>query len=159
MAKVILDKNEKQVTNYDIIDLHQTVNGESLFVIVDVEILDVRYYHNLKRTYEYSVEDLFRKCKISGEVDFEIVGKLDNSKKNELNKLETLEELAERLSIGIREENYKDGIIDGFREAEKTLYNEEEVLRIITTCKEYLSFGDEFDEKEWFKQFKKNNHQ
>jgi hypothetical protein len=34
-------------------------------------------------------------------------------------------------------------------------YSEEEVLRIITSCKEYLSFGDEFNEKQWFEHFKK----
>jgi hypothetical protein len=35
------------------------------------------------------------------------------------------------------------------------MYSEEEVLKIVTSCKEYLSFGDEFDEKEWFEQHKK----
>lgn len=34
-------------------------------------------------------------------------------------------------------------------------YSEEEVLRIIKECKSYLSFGDEFNENEWFEQFKK----
>ena len=35
-------------------------------------------------------------------------------------------------------------------------YSEEEVLKIIQDCKSYLSFGDEFDEIEWFnKRFKK----
>ena len=35
-------------------------------------------------------------------------------------------------------------------------YSEEEVLKIIQDCKPYLSFGDEFDEIEWFnKRFKK----
>jgi hypothetical protein len=35
------------------------------------------------------------------------------------------------------------------------VYTEEEVLIIIQNCKEYLSFGDEFDEISWFEQFKK----
>ena len=35
-------------------------------------------------------------------------------------------------------------------------YSEEEILKIIQDCKSYLSFGDEFDEIEWFnKRFKK----
>jgi hypothetical protein len=34
-------------------------------------------------------------------------------------------------------------------------YSEDEVLRIIRKCKEYLAFGDEFDEIKWFEQFKK----
>jgi hypothetical protein len=40
------------------------------------------------------------------------------------------------------------------QEQDKNKYSEEEVLRIIISCKEYLSFGDEFNEKEWFEQFK-----
>ena len=38
---------------------------------------------------------------------------------------------------------------------QERMYSEEEVSRIITSCKEYLSFGDEFNEKEWFEQYKK----
>ena len=38
---------------------------------------------------------------------------------------------------------------------QERMYSEEEVLRIITECKSYLSFGDEFDEIKWFEQFKK----
>jgi len=34
-------------------------------------------------------------------------------------------------------------------------YSDKEVLRIIQKCKEYLAFGDEFDEIKWFEQFKK----
>jgi hypothetical protein len=40
------------------------------------------------------------------------------------------------------------------QEQDKKMYSEEEVLRIITSCKEYLSFGDEFNEKQWFEQIK-----
>jgi len=76
----ILDKNSKQITNNDIIDLHQTVNGQNLFVVLDVNSLDVRYYHDLSRKYEYDMEELFRACPFSGEVDFEIVGKLADFK-------------------------------------------------------------------------------
>ena len=41
------------------------------------------------------------------------------------------------------------------KEQDKKLYSEQEVLRIITECKSYLSFGEEFDEIKWFEQFKK----
>lgn len=42
-----------------------------------------------------------------------------------------------------------------FYQQEKS-YSEEEILKIIQNCKEYLAFGDEFDEIEWFnKRFKK----
>jgi len=37
----------------------------------------------------------------------------------------------------------------------KRMYSEEEVLMIISSFKEYLTFGDEIDEKEWFEQHKK----
>jgi hypothetical protein len=37
----------------------------------------------------------------------------------------------------------------------KRSYSEEEVIKIIQECKSYLSFGDEFDEINWFEQFKK----
>lgn len=43
----------------------------------------------------------------------------------------------------------------GHTEAEEKMYSEEEVIKIIKECKSYLSFGDEFNEIEWFKQFKK----
>lgn len=52
----------------------------------------------------------------------------------------------------------RDSFIAGAKwqqEQDKKLYSEEEVLRIITECKSYLSFGDEFNEIKWFEQFKK----
>ena len=73
---------------------------------------------------------------------------------------ETLEEAAR--------EYYKRGQL-GFEKAADTekaffkggiwqqqrMYSEEEVLKIIQECKSYLSFGDEFNEVEWFEQLKK----
>ena len=32
----------KELKNGDIFDLHQTVNGQSVFIVLDVETLDVR---------------------------------------------------------------------------------------------------------------------
>jgi len=63
---------------------------------------------------------------------------------------ETFEEIQQRY--------FKDGFEQGAKwqaEQDKKLYSEEEVLRIITSCKEYLSFGDEFNEKQWFERFEK----
>jgi len=80
---------------------------------------------------------------------------------------ETLEEVAERwnekqtlLDFGksYNAPNRIKAFIEGAKwqqEQDKNKYSEEEVLRIITSCKEYLSFGDEFNEKQWFEQFKK----
>ena len=41
---------------------------------------------------------------------------------------ETLEEAAKRLSIGIREENYQDGIIEGAKWMQERMYSEEDML-------------------------------
>lgn len=49
-----------------------------------------------------------------------------------------------------------DNLFEQAKEIEKQQkYSEKEVLRIITYCKEYLSFGGEFNEIEWFNKFKK----
>jgi len=70
------DLNGVQVINGSIIDIHQTVNGESKFIVFDVESLDVRYSFDLKRVYEYDVKDLFKPCEYSGEVEFEVIGNI-----------------------------------------------------------------------------------
>ena len=71
----IRDINGRVLKNLDVIDLHQTVNGENLFIVADLEAEDVRYFHNPTLKYEYSVELLFRADKYTGEVEFEIVDK------------------------------------------------------------------------------------
>lgn len=73
---------------------------------------------------------------------------------------ETLEEVAEKYEQDITSawsinEHCKSSFIDGAKWKQERSYSEEEVLKIITSCKEYLSFGDEFDEIKWFEQFKK----
>ena len=55
---------------------------------------------------------------------------------------------ASEATIALLENNWQ-------KEQDKNLYSEEEVLRIITECKSYLSFGDEFNEVEWFEHNKK----
>lgn len=70
------DKNNKEISRGDIIDLHQTVNGENMFVVLDVKNLDVRYRFDLTRKYEYDVNDLLSPCKYTSESDFEIIGNI-----------------------------------------------------------------------------------
>jgi uncharacterized phage protein (TIGR01671 family) len=73
------DKNDNPVYEGDIIDLHQTVNGCNLFVVEWGKIgWTVRYGIKMitPRTYEYSVEDLFKPCQFSGEVDYEVIGNI-----------------------------------------------------------------------------------
>ena len=78
-------------------------------------------------------------------------------------KQETVEEAAEKYAISkssseVFQESHRKDFITGAKwqqEQNKNLYSEEEVLRIITECKSYLSFGDEFNEIKWFEQLKK----
>ena len=68
------DKNEKTLQNLDIIDIHQTVNGENRFIIASLEDKDVRYFHNPTRKYEYDVDQLLEPCSFSSEPSFTIIG-------------------------------------------------------------------------------------
>ena len=82
-----------------------------------------------------------------------------------MKKQETLEEAAQKrfpinhnLSIleriGLNSASNM-GFIEGAKWQQERSYSEEEVINIIQECKSYLSFGDEFDEIEWFNKFKK----
>lgn len=71
-----LDKNSRKIVNGDIINLHQTVNGQNLFVIFDVSNLDVRYAHDLRYEYEYDKLDLLRPSNLTGETEYEIIGNI-----------------------------------------------------------------------------------
>ena len=66
-------------------------------------------------------------------------------------KQETLEEAIKKYPLI----NQRIGFKLGVKWQQERNYSEEEVLKIIQDCKSYLSFGDEFDEIEWFEQFKK----
>lgn len=73
------DVNGKELEDGDIIDIHQTVNGQNLFVVVSCfPVLDIRYGHDLSYKYQYDMQSLLSPCQYSGEVDWEIVGKLDS---------------------------------------------------------------------------------
>lgn len=70
------DKNGVELKTYDLIDIHQTVNGQSRFVIFGINPLDIRYAYNLCIEYEYDKENLLARCRFTGERTFEIVGKI-----------------------------------------------------------------------------------
>jgi len=76
------DKNGNIVSNLDIIDLHQTINGQSLYVVLNVKNLDIRYYHDLNRKYEYDCYTLLSNS--TSFVEYEIVGKLAKMKLNQI---------------------------------------------------------------------------
>lgn len=73
--EVYCDKNGKVVESGSIIDLHQTVNGQSTFVILSLNPLDIRYSYDLSRKYEYDKKELLLPDKFSN-VEFEIVGSI-----------------------------------------------------------------------------------
>jgi hypothetical protein len=74
----LIDRNNVELKGGDIIDLHQTVNGQRLFYIQSVDPLDVRYLYDRGRVYEYDQEELFTPCRYSGEPDFEIITDIYN---------------------------------------------------------------------------------
>ena len=66
------DKYDVELEDGDIIDLNQTVNGCSEFVVLTVEPLEIAYNYDRARKYEYDKEELLAPCKYSGVVDWEI---------------------------------------------------------------------------------------
>lgn len=77
------DKNGVLIKNGDIIDINQTVNGENIFIIVDLNTQNVRYFRNPELRYEYDVDELLT-CDPAG-LDIEIIGNIDlNRLKNHI---------------------------------------------------------------------------
>lgn len=72
----MIDKNGKELKNGDIIDIHQTVNGENIFVMLDIKKLDLRYAWDLSWVFNYSVNDLLLPNHFNGDIEWEIVGNL-----------------------------------------------------------------------------------
>jgi len=50
---------EYKDVNDTVLRLHQTVNGQNIFVVLKTSPLDVRYGYDLNRKYEYYPLDLF----------------------------------------------------------------------------------------------------
>lgn len=71
-----LDKNQEELKKGDIINLHQTVNGQNMFVVLNTEPLDIRYAYDLQRVYEYDKEEMLAPSKFTSEVDWEIINNL-----------------------------------------------------------------------------------
>lgn len=70
------DKNGKELKNGDVINLHQTVNGQNMFIMIDIDGLDLRYLYDISRVYEYSTTSLLSPDPLSGGVIWEIVDSL-----------------------------------------------------------------------------------
>jgi hypothetical protein len=70
------DINDKELSNGDIIDICQTVNGQNLFIILNVETLDLRYLHDLNYKYQYDVKSLLEPNHFHGDTEWIIVGNI-----------------------------------------------------------------------------------
>lgn len=73
---MLKDLNGNELNDGDVIDIHQTVNGQNLFIVVSVfPTLDIRYGFDIMRKYEYDKQSLLSPCCYSGEVGWEIICK------------------------------------------------------------------------------------
>jgi len=90
---MITDKNDIEIVNGDIIDIHQTVNGQNLFIVY---IVDGKYEATYLdgRSYEYDVmalledgTDIYKS--LSGLVDktIEIVGNYIKDRDDKINSI------------------------------------------------------------------------
>lgn len=71
--KTYIDTNGNKLSEGDTIDLHQTVNGQNLFVVLSINPLDIRYSNDINREYEYDKEEMLAPSKLTGETEWEIV--------------------------------------------------------------------------------------
>lgn len=75
MKAKYFDRDGVEVINGSVINLHQTVNGQNIFIVLFSDHgLYVVYGHDLTRSYEYDKESLLAPCKISGITEFEVIG-------------------------------------------------------------------------------------
>ena len=81
--KKITDKEGVELLIGDVIDIHQTVNGQNVFVILNIEPLDIRYGHDLGRKYEYDKEELLSQYYFTFEPAFEIIDNIGMEVVNE----------------------------------------------------------------------------
>lgn len=70
-----IDCNNKVIKNGDILTLHQTINGEEFFIMVDVDSFDMRYGRDISIRYQYDVGEFLR-SNTNGELDVMIVGNI-----------------------------------------------------------------------------------
>ena len=76
LAVVLFDKYGLELENGSIININQTVNGENLFVMLDVKEFDLRYGFEISYKYQYDVLSLLEPNKLNGDIEWEIVGSL-----------------------------------------------------------------------------------
>ena len=71
-----VDKDGVKLSNGDIIDINQTVNGENKFIVLSLKPLDIRYHRDLSLSYEYDKEELLLPDPIYG-TEIKIIGNIN----------------------------------------------------------------------------------
>ena len=71
------DQDGKQLTNGDIIDIDQSVNGQSEFIVLNTNPLDIRYRFDINYKYEYDESELL--IGMCGEPGFTIIGNVNKN--------------------------------------------------------------------------------
>jgi len=72
-----IDKNDVKLKSGDIINIHQTVNGENIFVMLDLKELDLRYGCEISYLYQYDVNSLLSPSDINGDIEWDIIGNIN----------------------------------------------------------------------------------
>lgn len=70
----VYDINGKEVLiDGNVIDIHQTVNGQNLFFILNSKELDIRYWYDTSRKYEYDKKELISPSLLTGDTEVEVI--------------------------------------------------------------------------------------
>ena len=75
----LVDKNGKEIYEGDIIDIHQTVNGQNLFIITIQDLKVMPTYLN-GDAYEYNVLELLDCYQYFDDIEIEVVGNIYENK-------------------------------------------------------------------------------
>jgi len=75
---ILEDKLGQRIKNGSIIDIHQTVNGCNTFLVNNLIKDDIRYFPDINRKYEYSVDELLDRNTFDKTV--EVIGFLNKNR-------------------------------------------------------------------------------
>jgi len=78
MTKIYKDCDDVTLKCGDIINTHTSVNGQCIFIVLNVIDLDVRYSFDINYKYEYCMDSLLSVPPILGYVEWEIIGNINN---------------------------------------------------------------------------------
>jgi len=76
-SNIFYDKNNNMLKDGDIIDIHQTINGQRKFYIKSLSPLDIRYLYDLNKKYEYDKIELISPG-MYGDIEMEIIDDIEN---------------------------------------------------------------------------------